>query len=160
MNIVVSDKKSGKAFNTKTEQPALVGKKIGDEVDLGSFGLSGYKGKITGGSDKQGFPMKPGLIGSQRKKVLMQIGIGLNSKRKGMKKKKSVAGNTIGTNTAQINIVVTTPGTKKFQDFLQKEEVKPAEDKVSAKERMVKDSLEKTGSEELEHVKTKSKKRV
>ena len=159
MNVVVSDTKSGKAFNAKTEQPVFVGKKIGDEIDLTNIGLAGYTAKITGGSDKQGFPMKPGLGGSARIKALLKKGIGFKPKRAGIKKKKSVRGNTIDVNTAQINVKVIKAGSKSFADVIGKEAQKPkdATPELSAKERLVKDSLSKAGSEELAYEKTKPK---
>ena len=158
MNIVVSDAKTGRALNTKTEKEVFVGKKLGEEVDLGVIGLSGYKAKITGGSDKQGFPMKPTVQGPLRRKVLLTIGVGFRSDRKGKKQKKTVVGNTVSANTAQVNVVITAHGEQKFEELL-KTTAKPKEEKESVKERLVKESLEKAGSEELAHEKTKPKAR-
>jgi len=63
MNIVISDPKTGKAYSKKTEEPVFLNKKINESVDLGTIGLVGFKGKITGGSDKQGFPMRATIEG-------------------------------------------------------------------------------------------------
>ncbi|MDO8627133.1 MAG: S6e family ribosomal protein, partial [Candidatus Diapherotrites archaeon] len=71
MNIVVSNPKTGKAYQKKTESPVYLNKKIGAEVDLSVIGLDGYKGVIKGGSDKDGFPMKSSLDGGLRKRILI-----------------------------------------------------------------------------------------
>ena len=63
MKIVISDRKTGKAYNKKTEEAVFLNKKVGEEVDLSVVGLAGFKAKISGGSDKQGFPMKPTVDG-------------------------------------------------------------------------------------------------
>ena len=89
MNIVVSDPKTKKAYIKKIENAGMfIGKKIGEEVELGTLGLEGYKAKITGGSDKQGFPMKPDLEGSNRKTVYL-----IENAKKGIRKKVSKRGN-------------------------------------------------------------------
>ena len=149
MNIVVSDPKTGKAFSKKTEDSVFLNKAIGEEVDLSVIGLSGFKAKITGGSDKQGFPMKHSLQGSGRKKLLLKKGVGFKTDRKGAKKRKRVRGNTIGIETMQLNIVVTKHGDKKLEEFFMKAEEPKKEEEGSSKERMVKASLETVGNVEL-----------
>ncbi|MBN2067668.1 MAG: 30S ribosomal protein S6e [Candidatus Diapherotrites archaeon] len=149
MNLVISDPKTGKAFNKKTESVVFANRKIGETVDLNTIGLAGYKAKIMGGSDKQGFPMKPSLQIPGRKKVLLKEGIGFNSKRKGMVKRKSVRGNTVGTETAQLNLAVTEYGQKSLSELLTGKVEKEEEEKETAKERMIRQSLENVGNVEL-----------
>lgn len=149
MNVVVADPKSGKAFGKKTEENVFLNRKIGDEVELSVIGLSGFKGKITGGSDKQGFPMKNSLQSSGRKKLLLKKGIGFKTKRKGERRRRSVRGNTISPEIMQLNIVVTKHGTKDLKEFFKTTEVKKEEKQESAKERLVKESLENVGNVEL-----------
>ncbi len=46
LKIVVSDPKSGRAFNVDASggvASAIVGKRIGEEIDAGAMGLAGYK---------------------------------------------------------------------------------------------------------------------
>ncbi len=76
MNIVISDPKTRKAYSKKIESMPYIGKKIGDEVDLSELGLDGFKGIITGGSDKTGTPMKSTFPGTGRKKLLVYPGVG------------------------------------------------------------------------------------
>ncbi|MBN1941299.1 MAG: 30S ribosomal protein S6e [Candidatus Diapherotrites archaeon] len=148
MNIVISDPKTGKNASKKLEQTVFMNRKIGEEVDLGIIGLTGFKAKISGGSDKQGFPMKPSLQGNMRRKILMQKGTGFRGKRKGVFKRKSARGNTVSEETQQLNLVITKPGDMKdFESLIPKEKVE--EKKVSVKEEMVKESLENVGNVEL-----------
>lgn len=55
--VVLSDPKTGLAYKIDAAGAAagaLLGKKIGTEVDGAPFGMNGYKIMITGGSDKTG----------------------------------------------------------------------------------------------------------
>src|SRR5207245_648479 len=64
---VIADPKSGKAYKkdiTGHYANALIGKKIGEDLDGLYVGLPGYKLQITGGSDKDGFPMRSDLPGA------------------------------------------------------------------------------------------------
>jgi small subunit ribosomal protein S6e len=148
MNIVVSDPKTGRAFGRKTESSLWLGQKVGQEVDLNAVGLPGYKGQITGGSDKQGFPMKPSLPGQQRKKALMRGGIGYRVETAGTLRRKTVAGSEIGPNIEQVNVRLTKYGTMDLSQFAKPKEVTP-EQTESAKERLVKKSLDMAGSAEI-----------
>ena len=59
--VVLSDPKTGLSYKidaTGAAAGALLGKKIGTEVDGAPFGLNGYKITITGGSDKTGTPAR------------------------------------------------------------------------------------------------------
>lgn len=124
---VISDPKSGKTYNRTIAghyASALIGKKIGDDVDGLFVSLPGYKLKITGGSDKDGFPMRKDLPGPRRKKLLMSKSIGFNSKKSGLRRRKNVRGNTISPDTLQINMKVTQHGMKPVADLIKKEEKK------------------------------------
>jgi len=105
--IVVSEPKSRKAWQVEKEAPGLIGKKIGEKINGSLVGLNGFSLEITGGSDKDGFPMRYDLPGIERKKILLSKGPGLKKvKRKGMRKRKNVRGNTISDNIIQINLKV------------------------------------------------------
>jgi len=72
--VVVSDPKSGRAYNVDASggaAGAIVGKRIGDEIDAGSLGLAGYKILITGASDRTGIAAKKGIPGAGRRKLLL-----------------------------------------------------------------------------------------
>ena len=106
--VVVADPNTRKsqAVEVKDQQAqALVGLKIGDEVDGSLLGLQG-KLKITGGSDKAGFPMRSDVSGGVKKYVLMTEGVGFRKDAgEGNKKRKLVRGNTITEEIYQINAV-------------------------------------------------------
>lgn len=159
MNIVISEPKSGKAANKKIEETVFLNRKIGEEVSLDTIGLAGFKAKITGGSDKQGFPMKSTIQGAARKKALLRKGTGFRTKRKGALKRKAVRGNMISPETQQLNLVITHAGDMElFTSLIPKEKVE--EKKVSVKEEMVQKSLDNVGNVELAHEALKIKGKV
>jgi small subunit ribosomal protein S6e len=105
-----------------TESKKLVGLKIGDNFDASMVGLKGYTLKITGGSDKNGFPMKKDVEGPRRIKSLLAGGIGFNPKRDGQRRRKTVRGNTISDDIVQINVIVDQKGEKNIDELLKSEE--------------------------------------
>src|SRR3972149_1131659 len=116
---VIADPKSGRTHKrdiTGHYASALVGKKVGDEVDGLYVGLPGYKLSITGGSDKDGFPMRRDLPGPRRRRVLLSGGGGFHPPRNGMRKKKTVRGNTISPDTLQLNLKIIVRGPKTIED--------------------------------------------
>jgi len=100
----------------------LTGLKIGDEIDASIVGLNGYKLQITGGSDKNGFPMKRDVEGQRRIKSLLSGGIGFKPKMEGQRRRKTVRGNTISDDIVQINTIVTEKGKKSIDELLGAEE--------------------------------------
>jgi small subunit ribosomal protein S6e len=100
------------------ESKKLVGLKIGDNFDASLVGLKGYTLKITGGSDKNGFPMRKDVEGPRRIKSLLAGGIGFNPKRDGQRRRKTVRGNTISDDIVQINVIVDQKGEKNIDELL------------------------------------------
>ena len=105
-----------------TESKKLIGLKIGDNFDASLVGLKGYTLKITGGSDKNGFPMKKDVEGPRRIKSLLSGGIGFNPKRDGQRRRKTVRGNTLSDDIVQINAIVDQKGEKNIDEILVSEE--------------------------------------
>lgn len=129
MKVVISDPKTGRSYQTeiaKDKETALVGLKIGDPLDGGAVGAAGYKLQITGGSDKDGFPMRKDLRGGRKARLLLSGGVGFRAKRKGERRKKSVRGNLITDQMVQINTKVTEAGEKKLEELFPP---KPKEEK-------------------------------
>jgi len=113
----------GKTYQFETEDSSkLVGNKIGDEFDGGKVGLSGYTLEITGGSDKQGFPMRKSIEGTARKKILLDAGAGIKSEEGGERRRKSVRGNTVSDEIEQLNVKVVEEGSKSIEELLEDEE--------------------------------------
>jgi len=143
MQVVISDPKSTKAYSKKIEDSkAFLSKKIGDSVSLASIGLEGYEGKITGGSDKTGTPMRFDIPGIGRKQVYIKKGTGFKAARKGQRRRVFVRGNTIAEDIQQLNLVITKTGSKSLEEYFPKTEKKEEEPKKTVKEEMIEKSLE------------------
>jgi small subunit ribosomal protein S6e len=124
---VINDVKTGKSYPVQVaghHANSLIGKKIGDVVDGIFVSLPGYKLAITGGSDKDGVPMRADLPGVRRKNILLSKSIGFTSSEQGMRRRKLVRGNTVSPETTQINMTITAPGSKSVEDLLPKKEEK------------------------------------
>ena len=89
---IVMGSKDGKSYQTSAENNVFTNKKIGDKVS-DVEGFSGYEFEITGGSDKDGFPMRRDLEGPGRRKILLGGGAGIRINVKGMKERKSIRKN-------------------------------------------------------------------
>ena len=100
----------------------LVRKRLGDEIDGMFLGLPGYKVRLTGGTDKDGFPMRPEIPQAARKRVLVSESIGFHPKDGGVRKKKTFRGNEVSPDILQINCVVTSRGPKPVAQLLGAEE--------------------------------------
>ena len=121
--LVVSDSKTGKAYNFDVAGPKttkFVGKAIGTEVDGESVGMTGYTLLITGGSDKDGVPMRGDLPGQGRRKVLVAGGIGYHPKADGMRKRKTLRANEITPELVQVNAVIKEYGAKPIEEIAPK----------------------------------------
>ena len=113
--INIGDPKSGKTVQkvvSGDHAQALLKKKIGEKVSGESIGFPGYEFEISGGSDYCGFPMRRDVRGTARKKVLIVKGVGLRHNVPGRKVRKTVAGNTVYSKTAQINLKTLKQGEK------------------------------------------------
>lgn len=115
--VVVSDKAISHQIEVE-EGKELNGLVIGDEFDGSIVGLDGYTLKITGGSDKNGFTMKKDVSGTRRIKSLLSGGVGYKPIGKGVKRRKTVRGNTIAEDIVQINTVVVSAGSKPIAEIL------------------------------------------
>ncbi len=106
----------------ETQVNTLKGKRIGQEFDGSVVGLDGYKLKITGGSDKDGFPMKKNLHGTARRKVLVKGGTGVKNLENGERKRKTMRGNTVAEDIEQLNTKVVEEGSEDIEELLNDEE--------------------------------------
>jgi small subunit ribosomal protein S6e len=134
--IVVSDPKTGRAYNVDASAGAagaIVGKRIGDEVDAGSLGLAGYKIKITGASDRTGTTAKKSIPGAGKRKLLLAGGIGFHPVMDGERRRKTVRANEITPDFVQINAQVTTYGEKTLDELIPKVEGEKKEKKAKGR---------------------------
>ncbi len=123
--VVVNNTKNGKSYQVQVSghhANSLIGKKIGDEVDGIFISLPGYKLNITGGTDKDGFAMKRDLPGMGRRRLLLSKGKSFKPLEKGIRKKKSVRGNTINQDIVQINMKVAKEGSKPIDNLIKIED--------------------------------------
>jgi len=107
--IIVSDPETGKSQSVEVEETQavpLIGRKLGEVIDGAAIKLSGYKLKITGGSDKDGFPMRPNIHGGVRVGAILSEGVGFHSTNKGERKRKTLRGNVITDAIVQINMKI------------------------------------------------------
>ena len=122
---VINDANSGKSHNVTVEghhANSLLGKNVGEVVDGIFVGLPGYKLQITGGSDKDGFPMRKDLPANKRKKILLSSGVGFKPLYPGERRRKAVRGRTVSPDITQLNLKVTQYGSKSIEDILSSEE--------------------------------------
>merc|ERR1712234_33468 len=88
-------------------------KRMGQEVDGDTLGdeFKGYKLRITGGNDKQGFPMKQGILTNQRVRLLLSKGHSCyRPRRTGERKRKSVRGCIVDGNLAVLAMAIVKKG--------------------------------------------------
>jgi len=88
-------------------------KKMSQEVEADSIGdeWKGYIFRITGGNDKQGFPMKQGVLLPYRVRLLLSDGHSCyRPRRTGERKRKSVRGCIVGPDIAVVSVVIVRQG--------------------------------------------------
>jgi len=88
-------------------------KRMAAEVPADSLGdeFKGYVFQISGGNDKQGFPMMQGVLTNQRVRLLFSKGMKTyRPRRKGTRKRKSVRGCITSSDLAVMQLVVTKKG--------------------------------------------------
>jgi small subunit ribosomal protein S6e len=147
IKLVINNPKTGKSFQQDIKDEIskqFLGKKIGDKIKGEILDYTGYEFELTGGSDKSGFPMRKDVEGTIKKKILAVEGTGLKKKTsktkkgkmrfKGIKQRKTVAGNTIGQSTSQINLKIIKEGKEKIAQLEPVKEEPKAEVKEEKKE--------------------------
>ncbi|MEW5937028.1 MAG: 30S ribosomal protein S6e [Candidatus Thermoplasmatota archaeon] len=118
---VISDPRAGRCYNrviAGNHANSLIGRKIRDRIDGIFAGMPGYKLEITGGSDKDGFPMRPDLPGPRRTKLLVAGGVGFHPRRKGERRRKTFRGNTISLDVVQLNLKIVQYGPGNVEELL------------------------------------------
>jgi small subunit ribosomal protein S6e len=163
--IILSDPETGKSQIVELEGPRavpLVGRKLGETIDGAAIGLGGHKVKITGGSDKDGFPMRPDVHGGVKTRLVVTQGTGFHPTREGERRRKTLRGKVITEDIVQINMKITEKPKKKEETKQPKkaetkEETKKAEateKKPKKKEKAKEKEPEKPKETEKEEEKT------
>merc|ERR1711998_558058 len=88
-------------------------KRVSQEVALESLGdeFAGYRAQITGGNDKQGFPMMQGVLTPERVRLLLRKGSKCyRQRRTGEMKRKTVRGCIVSQDLSVLNLVLVKKG--------------------------------------------------
>mmetsp|Transcript_78513 Transcript_78513/g.202190 ORF Transcript_78513/g.202190 Transcript_78513/m.202190 type:complete len:236 (+) Transcript_78513:70-777(+) len=104
----IDDDKKLLPFFDKRMSTEVSGDSLGDE-------FKGYMFRISGGNDKQGFPMKQGILTNNRVRLLFKKGMScFRERRKGCRKRKSVRGCIVGPDLAVLSLVITKKGAEEL----------------------------------------------
>ncbi|ODQ55750.1 hypothetical protein SAICODRAFT_16794 [Saitoella complicata NRRL Y-17804] len=102
--IDIDDERRLRVFMEKRMGAEVPGDSVGDE-------FKGYVFKITGGNDKQGFPMKQGVLHPSRVRLLLSKGHSCyRPRREGERKRKSVRGCIVAMDLSVLSLVVVKQG--------------------------------------------------
>ena len=110
----------------------IIDKKIGDEIDgsIISEVFEGYKFKITGGFDKDGFAMKNGILSQAKKKVLLTKGCSLFRFRKGYHRtgiriRRLVRGCIVSHDIKNLHLKIIKKGPKEIEGLTTEKDAQP-----------------------------------
>lgn len=113
--IEIDDERKLRCVYDKRMSQDLEGEDLGDE-------FKGYIFRITGGNDKQGFPMKQGILKPSRVRLLLDdTQACYRARKKGERKRKSVRGCIVGPDLSTISLVVVKIGEQPIPDLTDKE---------------------------------------
>ncbi|KAJ1921354.1 40S ribosomal protein S6 [Mycoemilia scoparia] len=100
----ISDERKLRAFYDKRISAEVAGDSVSDE-------FKGYVFRITGGNDKQGFPMKQGVLSHQRVRLLLSDGHSCyRARRTGERRRKSVRGCIVGSDISALSLAIIKQG--------------------------------------------------
>ncbi len=120
MKLVVNDGKGRKSYPKEVaddKASVLYSKKVGDSFDGSLVDLPGYSLQITGGSNRDGFPMRPELQGIRKTRLWLAHAPGVRGLKKGERRMRTVVGNQVSKDTAQLNVNVTQAGPKTLEEL-------------------------------------------
>jgi small subunit ribosomal protein S6e len=115
LNIAYPETGAQKAIEIDDDKKLLpfFDKRVAQEVDGDSLGSewTGYRFRITGGNDKQGFPMMQGVLTPERVRLLLRKGSKCyRQRRTGEMKRKSVRGCIVSQDLSVINLLIVKKG--------------------------------------------------
>jgi len=117
--LVISDAATSFARAVQDPQSAgFLGKRIGESIGGELLGIPGYTFRITGGTDKSGFPMRPEVPGARQVRIFVGEGFGFHAPRHGMRKRRTFRGSAVSEQTVQINLIVEQKGSKPLSELL------------------------------------------
>jgi len=102
---------------------AVKGRRIGETIAGKELGLPGYELKLTGGSNRDGTPMRRDVHGSARLRALLRRRTqGYRQREKGVVRRKLVRGNVVAEDIVQLNAVVVKRGKRSLEKLLSSSE--------------------------------------
>ena len=107
--VIVSDPEAGTSKVVELEEARaapFIGRRLGETLDGSVVDLPAHTVQILGGSDKDGVPMRGNVHGGVRRRVVLSGGAGFSPKKKGERRRKTVRGNIITDEIAQINMKI------------------------------------------------------
>lgn len=119
--VVVADPETGKSYKLEARDPEsrrLIGLRIGDKFGGEIVGLPGYELQLTGGTDRDGFPMRPDVTGIGRTSIILSGGPGFSPRRRGERRRKRVRGSRISEVIVQVNAKIVKRGEKPIDEIL------------------------------------------
>ena len=133
--LTVSDPETGTSQKVELEDERmspLIGRRIGEVIDGTIADLPGHRIQLTGGTDRDGIPMRPDVHGGAKANIILSGGVGYKPKKKGERKRVVVRGNTVSADTTFLNFkIVEKP---KRRRRAKKEEPEPGEAPEEEKE--------------------------
>jgi len=129
--LIVSDPETGTSQRVELEDARmapLIGRRIGEVLDGTIANMPGHKLKLTGGTDKDGIPMRPDVHGSAKADIILSGGVGYKPKKKGERKRVIVRGNTVSTETTFLNLSIVERPKRRKRAEEPKAEKPPKED--------------------------------
>lgn len=109
--IDIDDEKKLRSLYDKRISQEVAGEDLGEE-------FAGYVFRISGGNDKQGFPMKQGVLTNTRVRLLLREGVSCyRPRRVGERKRKSVRGCIVGSDLSVLNLVIMKKGDNEIEGF-------------------------------------------
>jgi len=107
--LIISDPETGTSQKVELEDARMapiMGRRIGEVIDGTVADLAGYKIQLTGGTDKDGIPMRPDVHGGVKARIVLSGGVGYKPKNKGERKRVVVRGNTVSVDTTFLNFKI------------------------------------------------------
>ena len=109
IKVIVSDPEAGTSKVVELEEARaapFIGRRLGETIDGSAVDLPAHTVQILGGSDKDGVPMRGNVHGGVRRRVVLSGGAGFSPNKKGERRRKTVRGNVITDEIAQINMKI------------------------------------------------------
>lgn len=112
--IDIDDEKKTRQLHDKKLAQEFPGELLGDQ-------FKGYVFKITGGNDKEGFPMKQGVLTASRVRIMLDGRSGCyRPRRHGERKRKSIRGCIVGPEIQAMNLVIVKKGDEEIPGLTDK----------------------------------------